>query len=78
MAGRGGCHLGKSKVAILKKNDCMVLKFTVYIKNVISFSILAYISLEIGYFEVGHDYDVTVTSYLECWYFFVCIEKGDP
>ena len=25
------------------------------------FSILAYISLKIGYFELGHDYDVTVT-----------------
>ena len=35
---RGGCHLWKTKVAILKKNiDCMVLKFTVYIRNVISF-----------------------------------------
>ena len=29
-------------------------------------SILAYISLKIGYFELGHDYDVTVTSYLRC------------
>ena len=31
-------------------------------------SILAYISLKIGYFELSHDYDVTVTSYLGCWY----------
>ena len=28
-------------------------------------SILAYISLNIGYFELGHDYDIAVTSYLE-------------
>ena len=34
------------------------------------FSILAYISLNIGYFEFVHDYGVTVTSYLGCWYLF--------
>ena len=33
------------------------------------FSISAY-SLKIGYFGFGHDYDVTVTSYLGCWYYF--------
>ena len=31
-------------------------------------SILAYISLEIGNFYPSHDYDVTMTSYVECWY----------
>ena len=34
------------------------------------FSILAYNSLKIGYFELKHDYDVTVTSYLGCLYLF--------
>ena len=29
-----------------------------------TFSILAYITIKIGYFELGHDYDVTVTSFL--------------
>ena len=28
------------------------------------FSIFAFISLKIGYFELGNDYEVTVTSYL--------------
>ena len=35
----------------------------------VKFSILAYISLKIGYFELGHDYDVTLTSYVGYWYF---------
>ena len=34
------------------------------------FSIFSYISLKIDYFELGDDYDVTVTSYLGCWYLF--------
>ena len=34
------------------------------------FSILAYISLKIGYFELGHGYDITVTVYLGRWYLF--------
>ena len=33
------------------------------------FSNLAEISLKIGSFELGHDYNVTVT-YLGCWYLF--------
>ena len=37
---------------------------------VAKFSIFAYISLTIGYFELGDYYDVTVTSYLRCWYLF--------
>ena len=41
------------------------------------FSILAYISLKIGYFELGHDYDVTVTSYLGCWYLFWYVWKEE-
>ena len=93
----GGCHLRKLKVAILKKNvDCMVLKLTVYIRNVIffsykpkfgeilifrtflaKFSILAYISLKIGYVVLGHDYGVTVTSYLWCWYLFWYVWKKE-
>ena len=66
----------------------MVLKLTVYIRNIISFSdkpkkkpgkilvffkrnfqnvsILAYILLKISFFfELGHDYNITVTSYLD-------------
>ena len=68
--------------------DCMVLKLTVYIRNVISFSykpktflakfsILAYIPLKIGYSELGHDYDVTVTSCLRCWYLFWYVWKEE-
>ena len=41
------------------------------------FLILAYISLKIGYFELGHDYDVTVTSYLGCWYLFWYVWKEE-
>ena len=41
------------------------------------FSILAYISLKIGYFELGHDYDVTVTSCLRCWYLFWYVWKEE-
>ena len=74
---------------------CMVLKLTVYIRNVMSFSynpkpveilifrpfflakfsILVYFSLKIGYFELGHDYEVTVTSYFRCWYLFWYVWK---
>ena len=34
----------------------------------VKYSIFAYISLKMGYFESGDDYNVTVTSYLGCWY----------
>ena len=73
--------------------DCMVLKLTVYIRSVISFSKpceipicrtflpqfsnLTYISLKIGYFELSHGYDVTVTSYLGCWYLFWYLWKEE-
>ena len=67
----------------------MVLKLTVHIRNVISlsskpktdrtflanFSILAYISLKIGYFELGYDYDVTLALLV---LILVCLERGDP
>ena len=39
------------------------------------FLILAYISLKIGYFELGHDYDATVMSYLGCRYLFWYVWK---
>ena len=44
------------------------------------FSILAYISLKISYFELGHDYEVTVISYFGCGWvlILVCMERGDP
>ena len=42
-------------------------------------SFFAYISLKIGYFELGDEYEVTVTSYVRCWYLFlVYMERGDP
>ena len=41
------------------------------------FSIWAYISLKIGYFELGHNYDITVTSYLEYWYLFWYVWKEE-
>ena len=36
------------------------------------------LSLKTAYFELGHDYDYTVTSYLEFWYLFlVCLKRRD-
>ena len=77
VAGKGGGLLPPEEIKsrhFEKKNNCMVLKLTVYIRNVTSslispkpgeipilktflakISILAYISLKIGYFELGHD-----------------------
>ena len=40
-------------------------------------SIFAYISLKIGYFELGDDYDITVTSYLGRWYLFCYVWKEE-
>ena len=40
-------------------------------------SILPYVSLKIGYFELGHDSDTTVTSYLGCWYLFWYVWKKE-
>ena len=34
------------------------------------FSILTYVLQEIGYFGLGHVYDIIVTSYVECLYLF--------
>ena len=43
------------------------------------FSMFAYISLKIGYFELGEDYDITVKSFLSFFSFLcVCMERGDP
>ena len=39
-----------------------------FYRNFQKFSILAYISLKIGYFKLSQDYNVTVKSYMECWY----------
>ena len=41
-----------------------------------SVSIFTYISLKIGYFELGYDYDVTVT--LDLVLMLVCMEWVDP
>ena len=46
-----------------------------YLELIAKISIFVYISLEIGYFELGDDYDVTVTSYLGCWYLFWYVWK---
>ena len=40
-------------------------------------TIFHFISLKIGYFELGDNYDVTVTSYLEYWYLFWCKWKEE-
>ena len=76
----------------------MVLKLTVYFRNIISFShkaknseipifrtflakfsSFAYVSLKIGYFELGHNYELPLMSRLRCWYLlWLCMEKGDP
>ena len=37
---------------------------------VVKFSILAYMYISLKNFEPGHTYDVTVMSYLGCWYLF--------
>ena len=34
------------------------------------FSNLAYIWLKISCFDLDNDYNITVTSYLRCWYLF--------
>ena len=52
--------------------------FRTFLAKFSIFSIFAYISLKIGYFELDDDYDVTVTSYLGRWYLLVCMERGDP
>ena len=52
--------------------QALLLKLTKYVR--ITMSLLhnpkpcAYISLKIGCFELGDYYDLTVTSYLGCWY----------
>ena len=38
---------------------------------------LASISLKIGYFELGYDYDVIVPSYVGCWYLFWFVWKEE-
>ena len=43
----------------------------------VKFSILAYISMKIIYFELAHGYDITVTSYLGCWYLFWYVWKQE-
>ena len=43
----------------------------------VKFSIFAYMSLKISYFELGDDYDVTATSYLGCWYLFWYVWKKE-
>ena len=37
--------------------------------------IISLCSLKIGYFELGLDYDATVTSYVGCWYLFWYVWK---
>ena len=46
------------------------MKFQYFKTFLTKFSIFAYISLKIGYFALGDDYDDTVTSYFGCWYYF--------
>ena len=41
-------------------------------------SILGYISLKIANLGIIGNYDAIVTSYMECLYFLVCKERGDP
>ena len=40
-----------------------------------TFSIFAFISLKIGYFELGDDYDLTATSYLDIDTLFLYVWK---
>ena len=51
----------------ISKKTCEILIFRTFLAK---FSIFAYISLKIGYFKLGDDYDVTETSNFECWYLF--------
>ena len=48
-----------------------------HLANLGKFLILAYISLEIGYFELGHGYDIPVTSHLGHWYLFQYVWKEE-
>ena len=41
------------------------------------FWIFAYISLSVGFFELGNDFDVTVTTFLGCWYLFFYVWKEE-
>ena len=54
------------------------MKFRYHKLFLAKFSSLVYISLKIGYFELGHDYDVTVTLYLRSWYFISMYGKKGP
>ena len=61
--------------ALVSQKLCGISIFRIFLAKS---SILAYISQKIGYFELGHDYDVTVRSYLGCWYFFGMYGKRRP
>ena len=91
--GGGGCHLRKFNVAILKKicilcswslispsfffKSQRLGEISIFRPSIANFSNFDYISLKIGCFELGHDNDVTVTSYLGCWYLFWYLWKEE-
>ena len=51
-----------------------ILMFRTFLAKILIF---AYFPLKIGYFELGDDYDVTVTSYFGRWYLFWYVWKEE-
>ena len=52
----------------------MKLRYSKLLTEILNFRL--YFTKNIGYFELGDDYDVTVMSYLILT--LVCMERGDP
>ena len=61
--------------SLISQKPGEILIFRTFAAN---FLILAYISLTFCYFELGHDYDVTLTSYLRCCTYFGIYGKRRP
>ena len=54
--------------SLLYKYKPNTVEIPIFRSFLAKFSFFAYISLKIGYFELGDDYDFTVMSYFGCWY----------
>ena len=62
-------------ISLLGKKPSEIPMFITFQRNY--FYYYYYISLKTGYFELGDNYDVTVTSYLWCWYLFWYVWKEE-
>ena len=63
--------------SLLSQTPGEILIFRTFLAKFSILSILAYVSLYIGFSELGHDYEVTVTSCLGCWYLFWYVWKEE-